>query len=300
MPSPGVPPPPRLPIEDSYFELLADTLEGLDLPARGQFLQRYLRAIAHVDLHESQSVQIWDETLLRRRELSGLVGRQVSLKTALTDVLSSSGLLRVPILIEYDELKGLELNAVTDPLTGLYNRRLFAETFEKELNRARRYSQPLGLVTLDLHRFKEVNDKHGHPRGDDVLRAAAATLKKALRTSDSAFPIGGTQFAFLLPPSASLPAPSRVFAVQRKAERVSMTGTNAYAVLGEQGARRARVLDLGFGGVAMELDSPEDLPENLLAVLHVPILPPVRVNLKPVWRQQTDQGSVRVGCAFVS
>jgi diguanylate cyclase (GGDEF)-like protein len=426
MPSPGVPAPPRLPIEDSYFELLADTLESLDLPARGQFLQRYFRALAHVDLRESQSVQVWDEMLSRRRELTGLLGRQVSLKTALTDVLSSSGFLRVPILIEYDDLKRLELNAVTDPLTGLYNRRLFAETFEKELNRARRYSQPLGLVTLDLHRFKEVNDKHGHPRGDDVLRAAAATLKKALRTSDSAFRIGGDEFALLLPqtdsvqalalcrrvetvfaemlqplqlavtvamdhgvaifpqdaeqadqliriaderlyrlkhanhtkttngsmlngvtPPAALPAspapersasvaqpisietgrangkaestiaeaapgpsteasaeiappPARVFAVQRKAERVSMTGTNAYAVLGEQGAKRARVLDLGFGGVAMELDSGEDLPENLLAVLHVPILPPVRVNLKPVWRQQTSEGSFRVGCSFVS
>src|SRR5437879_1937717 len=424
MPSPGVPAPPRLPIEDSYFELLADTLEGLDLPARGQFLQRYFRAIAHLDLHESQSVQIWEEMLARRRELTGLLGRQVSLKTALTDVLSSSGFLRVPILIEYDDLKRLELSAVTDPLTGLHNRRLFAETFEKELNRARRYIQPLGLVTLDLHRFKEVNDKHGHPRGDDVLRAAAATLKKALRTSDSAFRIGGDEFALLLPhtdsaqalalsrrvptvfaemlqplqlevtvgmdhgvaifpqdaeqadqlirvaderlyrlkhanhskttngsdwttpsapeapaapaPERGAPAPQpisietrrapekteatieaaasassaaisgdlvpapRVFAVQRKAERVSMTGTNAYAVLGDPGARRARVLDLGFGGVAMELDSPEDLPENLLAVLHVPILPPVRVNLKPVWKQQTTQGGVRIGCAFVS
>jgi hypothetical protein len=57
---------------------------------------------------------------------------------------------------------------------------------------------------------------------------------------------------------------------------------------------------LGFGGVAIELDSPEELPENLLAVLHVPILPPVRVNLRPVWRQKTTQGSLRVGCAFVS
>src|SRR2546427_5880953 len=199
MPSPGAPAPLRLPIEDSYFELLADTLESLDLPARGQFLQRYFRAIAHLDLHESQSVQIWEEMLARRRELTGLLGRQVSLKTALTDVLSSSGFLRVPILIEYDDLKRLELSAVTDPLTGLHNRRLFAETFEKELNRARRYIQPLGLVTLDLHRFKEVNDKHGHPRGDDVLRAAAATLKKALRTSDSAFRIGGDEFALLLP-----------------------------------------------------------------------------------------------------
>ena len=427
MPSPGAPAPPRLPIEDSYFELLADTLEGLDLPARGQFLQRYFRAIAHLDLRESQSVEIWEAMLSRRRELTDVLGRPVSLKTALIDVLTSSGLLRVPILIEYDELKRLELDAVTDPLTGLHNRRLFSESFEKELNRARRYSQPLGLVTLDLHRFKEVNDKHGHPRGDDVLRAAAATLKKALRTSDSAFRIGGDEFALLLPQTdsdqalalsrrvqtvfaemlqplqlavtvgmdhgiaifpqdaehadqliriaderlyrlkhtnhtktgngsgraetAETPAPvapvppaperaapvpkpisietrrtpektettieaaasatsvaisgdlataSRAFAIQRKAERVSMTGTNAYAVLGDPGARRARVLDLGFGGVAIELDSPEDLPENLLAVLHVPILPPVRVNLKPVWKQPTNQGGFRVGCAFVS
>src|SRR6202030_817405 len=216
MPSPGAPAPLRLPIEDSFFELLADTLESLDLPARGQFLQRYFRAIAHLDLRETQSVEIWDEMLARRRQLTDLIGRQVSLKTALTDVLSSSGLLRVPILIEYDELKRLELNAVTDPLTGLHNRRLFAETFDKELNRARRYAHPLSLVTLDLHRFKEVNDKHGHPRGDDVLRAAAATLKKALRTSDSAFRIGGDEFALLLPQTDA----EQALALSRRVETV--------------------------------------------------------------------------------
>ena len=430
MPSPGTPVPSRVSIEDSYLELLAETLETLDLPARGQFLQRYFRVIANLDLREAQCLQIWDDMLARRRELSDRADRQISLSTALLDVLTRLGLLRVPILIEYEDLKKLQLNAVTDPLTDLYNRRLFAETFEKELNRARRYGQPLGLVMLDLHRFKEVNDKHGHPRGDEVLRAAAATLKKALRTSDYAFRIGGDEFALILPqtdapqalalarrvetvfaevlqplqltvgvsmdhgaanfpqdaeqadqliriaderlyrlkhtnhtrkgngssrtdtpeaqeepPAASvpppaeraapvpppisietrrapektesaieaaasataaeistnLPAPSpRAFAVQRKAERVSMTGTNAYAVLGDQGTRRARVLDLGFGGVAIEMDSLEELPENLLAVLHVPILPPVRVNLKPVWKQQTPQGFFRVGCAFVS
>lgn len=425
MPSPGTPVPPRLPVEDSYLELLADTLESLDLPARGQFLQRYIRAITHLDLRESQCIQLWDEMLSRRRELSENLGRPVALKTALMDVLASAGLFRVPIVIEYDELKTLQLNAVTDPLTGLYNRRLFSETFEKELNRGRRYGSPLGLVVLDLHRFKEVNDKHGHPRGDEVLRAAAATLKKALRTSDSAFRIGGDEFALLLPqtdaeqalalsrrvetvfaemlqplqltvgvsmdhgvatfpqdgeqadqlvrvaderlyrlkhanhgksgnggsrnqsdsiqaeqpsspersttppapisiesgraterpepkpepaePSQSSESPNtsqaqvpRSYTIQRKAERVSMAGTNAYATLGEQGMRRARVLDLGFGGVAIELDAQEDLPENLIAVLHVPILPPVRVSLKPVWSQRTTQGNFRVGCAFVS
>src|SRR6266851_2977667 len=216
MPSLGAPVPPRLPIEDSYLELLADTLEGLDVPARGQFLQRFFHAIAHLDLQESQCVQLWDEMLLRRRELSENLGRQVALKTALMDVLASAGLFRVPVAIEYDELKTLQLNAVTDPLTGLYNRRVFAEAFEKELNRARRYSSPLGLVILDLHRFKEVNDKHGHPRGDDVLRAAAATLKKALRTSDSAFRIGGDEFALLLPQTDS----AQTLALSRRIQTV--------------------------------------------------------------------------------
>ena len=429
MPSPGAPAPPRLPIEDSYLELLADTLEGLDLSARGQFLQRYFRTITHLELQEAQCVQLWDEMLTRRRELSEHMERQISLKTALMDVLTSAGLFRVPILIEYDELKKLQLNAVTDPLTGLYNRRLFSEAFEKELNRARRYGQPLGLVILDLHRFKEVNDKYGHPRGDEVLRAAATTLKKALRTSDSAFRIGGDEFSLLLPqtdaaqalalsrrvgtvfeesiahfqmgvsvnmdhgvatfpqdgdqadqlirvaderlyqlkhanhsktptggsrtqlssspasestapserqppapkpipfeskrpsersesattaatpataPGTSsaqalvVPPPARVYAIARKAERVSMSGTNAYAVLGDQGVRRARVLDLGFGGVALELESQEEIPDSILAVLHVPILPPVRVSLKPVWFQRTPQGAYRIGCAFVS
>src|SRR5437868_7023408 len=216
MPSPGAPVPPRLPVEDSYLELLADTLESLDLPARGQFLQRYIRAITHLDLRETQCIQLWDEMLSRRRELSENLGRQVALKTPLMHVLSSAELFRVPIVIEYDELKTLQLNAVTDPLTGLYNRRLFSEAFEKELNRARRYGLPLGLVILDLHRFKEVNDKHGHPRGDEVLRAAATTLKRALRTSDSAFRIGGDEFALLLPQTDA----EQALALSRRVETV--------------------------------------------------------------------------------
>src|SRR6266850_1372918 len=177
MPSPGAPAPSRVSIEDSYLELLVDTL---DMPARGQFLQRYFRVIAHLDLREPQCLQIWDDMLARRRELSDRADRQISV------------------------------------ITALYNRRLFAETFEKELNRARRYSHPLGLVMLDLHRFKEVNDKHGHPRGDEVLRAAAATLKKALRTSDYAFRIGGDEFALLLPQTDA----EQALALARRVETV--------------------------------------------------------------------------------
>jgi diguanylate cyclase (GGDEF)-like protein len=420
MPSPGASSAPRLPVEDAYLELLADTLEQMDTPARSQFLQRYFQTTTHLDLRESQCLQMWEEMLLRRKEMSERVGRAISLKTVLMDVLSSAGLVRVPVVLEYEQYKKLQWSAVTDPLTGLYNRRLFSESFEKELNRARRYGLPLSIVMLDLHRFKEVNDKYGHPRGDEVLRAVAKTLQKALRTSDSAFRIGGDEFVLLLPqtdaaqalalsrrvetvfaetlqalqmaisvtmdhgvgtypqdgeqadelvrvsderlyrlkhgnhtsagisterptgaavavetPTESGPIPitaaraaeksptgfeaatslaahsivsqsapqpeaAAVYTVQRKAQRVSMTGTNAYAVLGESGSRRARVLDLGFGGVALEFEKAEELPASVVAVLHVPILPPVRVFLRPVWNRQTTEGSYRLGCQFVS
>jgi diguanylate cyclase (GGDEF)-like protein len=284
---------------------------------------------------------------------------------------------------------------------------------------------------LDLHRFKEVNDKHGHPRGDDVLHAAATTLRKALRTSDSAFRTGGDEFALLLPQTdlaqasalsrrigivfseilrplnlsvsvsmdhgvatypqdgdlrdnlirladerlyhfkhkshteaaektaetAAAPAPvtaaaaakptpmaappieqppvqapppaplevrpsqpaeppsplqasrpvfpttpeeQRIYATPRKAERVSMSGTNAYAVLADQPVQRARVVDLGFGGVALDFPSTEAVPDTLLAVLHVPILPPVRVSLKRLWTKRVSEDTLRVGCCFIS
>ncbi len=101
--------------------------------------------------------------------------------------------------MEYEEFKKLQINAATDPLTGLYNRRLFDEYCDKELNRAKRYGHQLAVVILDVHKLKEVNDRHGHLQGDQILQLAAATLRKTLRASDFAFRIGGDEFALLLP-----------------------------------------------------------------------------------------------------
>src|SRR5260370_12859349 len=320
------------------------------------------------------------------------------------------------------------MDGATDALTGVYNRRLFNEYFEKELNRARRHSQQLALVIMDLHRFKEVNDQFGHPQGDEVLRLAAQTLKKCMRTSDYAFRMGGDEFALLLPqadaeqaaalgrrvrvafedavrslkrgvavgldhgvavypqdgeqgeilirvadeglarcrrrnqrpevpppptesstagqilvkPPAAAPTPSPVppnhqksvegkaqaaavaggsaippprasvesfvppaplskpSSEHRRAERVSLVGTRAYAVVGDATSKTARVLDLGFGGVGLQFDSPEELNQTFLAVLHVPILPPVRVTLRRVYGHRTASGPMRIAAAFVA
>jgi diguanylate cyclase (GGDEF)-like protein len=397
MPHTGDPNPPHLSAEDAFLELLTDTLDTLERPARGQFLQRFLRSIAHVELTETQGLDLWDQTLTRKREFSESFGKKIALQAALVDVLATANLLRLPILMEYEELRKLQINAATDPLTGLYNRRFFDDYFEKELNRSIRYSHRLALVVFDLHRFKDVNDRYGHPQGDVLLQVAASMLRKSLRTSDYAFRIGGDEFALLLPQSdteqaaalsrrlraayaasieplqlgiplaldfglavypddgdlqedltrvaderlyrlkknglrSSTPAPAASTSTQpvvpetnevlpppmpsrerpqtqdakwigperRRWERISLATTRAYALIGEGVERTARVLDLGYGGVALETSRPEEFEETFHAVLHVPILPPVRVSLRRVYQGPGSTGGSRIGCSFVT
>lgn len=406
MPQPGEVSQPQPSAEDSFLDLLVETLEGLDESVRGQFLRQYFRTIAQTDLTDAQSNEYWNRILQHRRELSESLHRRVSLKTAMLDVLASANLLRVPIMMEYEDFKKLQINAATDALTGLYNRRLFDEYFEKELNRAKRYGHHLAIVILDLHKLKEVNDRRGHLQGDQVLQLAATTLRKTMRTSDFAFRIGGDEFALLLPqtdpeqaitlcrrvraqyeaeirplnldvgvtvdfgvavhpqdgdeksalmaladerlyelklagransrvipleappvseqpvarprevpapiaqprivptpaPSASpsaMPHPA-AYAEQRKWERVSLAGTKAYAVLADAGQKNAKVVDLSYGGVALTVDKADEISDQFNAVLHVPILPPVRVVLRKAYVMLAEGGRTRVGCSFVS
>ncbi|HET9677417.1 MAG TPA: sensor domain-containing diguanylate cyclase [Solirubrobacterales bacterium] len=85
-----------------------------------------------------------------------------------------------------------------DALTGLPNRRAFEERLPVELSRASRTGQPLALCLLDLDGFKKVNDRLGHPAGDEVLRAVAQILD-ASRIADDCFRIGGDEFAIVMP-----------------------------------------------------------------------------------------------------
>ena len=92
----------------------------------------------------------------------------------------------------------LEL-ATTDSLTGLHNRRYFMESASQELERARRYQTPLSLLLLDADHFKSVNDRYGHPVGDQALQALAIIGRRVLREVDLFARIGGEEFAILLP-----------------------------------------------------------------------------------------------------
>jgi len=86
-----------------------------------------------------------------------------------------------------------------DPLTGLPNRRAFDEAAREERSRALRSHAPLSLVLFDLDRFKEINDRFGHPAGDIALRRFSEILEGTKRLPDRAFRLGGDEFALLLP-----------------------------------------------------------------------------------------------------
>lgn len=89
--------------------------------------------------------------------------------------------------------------AVTDPLTGTFNRRTFLDLAEKEIARARRSQAPLSLVMFDLDHFKKVNDRYGHVAGDYVLKRFVEVTQLCLRQEDLLVRYGGEEFCLLLP-----------------------------------------------------------------------------------------------------
>jgi diguanylate cyclase (GGDEF)-like protein len=95
-----------------------------------------------------------------------------------------------------DDLRRL---ATTDVLTGAFNRRYFLDRSADEIERARRYERPLCLCMLDLDRFKDVNDRWGHPAGDAVLIEVTNVCRRAMRSQDVFGRVGGDEFGALLP-----------------------------------------------------------------------------------------------------
>ena len=151
----------------------------------------------------------------------------------------------------------------TDPLTGLYNYRMLRESLRREVERANRFGHRLAVLVLDLDRFKEVNDSHGHPAGDAVLAEFARRLRAEIREVDLAFRQGGEEFVLLLPETDAaggavvaqrlcdavrsapmLVPPRRLSASRRSAlgRRVSVTVSVGVAVFPEHGATGAAVL----------------------------------------------------------
>jgi diguanylate cyclase (GGDEF)-like protein len=107
---------------------------------------------------------------------------------------------RARTLLEFKQyLDACQDAAFTDDLTGLANRRRFERQLEREVARTERYGHPFCLLLVDIDRFKEVNDAHGHDAGDEALRLVANAIQSGTRGIDTGARIGGDEFAVILP-----------------------------------------------------------------------------------------------------
>jgi diguanylate cyclase (GGDEF)-like protein len=114
--------------------------------------------------------------------------------------------LRRQFSAKIEEMRALQIRAEEfqrlahfDPLTGLSNRRFAEQRLAAEASRSGRYGHPLTVVSLDLDKFKQINDTYGHLAGDQVLKGFAARLSSTIRLSDFAARMGGDEFLVLLP-----------------------------------------------------------------------------------------------------
>jgi len=126
-----------------------------------------------------------------------------------------SSMLRIKVLTDQLATANAQLAelAVTDPLTGLYNRRHLYELLDREFARAKRYGRSLACFMMDIDHFKSVNDTYGHPVGDRVLQLVAELVKGTLRNTDIAGRFGGEEFMILAPetgPDAAMIVAERV------------------------------------------------------------------------------------------
>jgi len=143
-----------------------------------------------------------------------------------------------------------QLMSITDPLTGLLNRRYLEERLTEELNRSQRYNYPMSCLMIDIDDFKSYNDHNGHQAGDVALKITAHALKAALRSADVACRYGGEEFCILLP-QTSLSEAGVI------AERMRQRVTETDYPYGRSQPLGTVSVSIGIATFAKNVDTPE-------------------------------------------
>lgn len=170
------------------------TLEGGDSVGEMSVIDNQLTSATVVAETDCRLLVIEEETLWSLVDRSPVVAR--NLLQAMTQRLRFSNSL---ICSSRQLQRTYEQYAVTDPLTGLYNRRWLEDMLPRQMLCCAETSQPCSLFIADIDFFKDFNDTHGHLAGDRAIQGIAETLQSSLRKSDQAVRFGGEEFLVLLP-----------------------------------------------------------------------------------------------------
>ena len=134
-------------------------------------------------------------------EKKGIIALVSQYESAYEEMMDQTGIFSnhmEMVLANSEHLRKIEELAVTDPLTGLMNRRRFNGILADQLLVAERFGEPFSVIMLDIDHFKKVNDTYGHPFGDRVLQKVTEAMKQAIREVDVPCRYGGEEFIILL------------------------------------------------------------------------------------------------------
>ncbi len=186
-------------------DLFIEEITNLATHEGDRVYQTLLQFLTSLDLPSSTAHDYWQQAVSHRDQMTRMLGRKVSLITALGDYLHHHREDEyTPYLIDAKSYQQIVQESVKDRLTGLNNRAYFDQVFEQQLSLAQRYNTDLSLLFLDLDNFKDINDRYGHQAGDFVLQSVAAMIQKEKRDSDIAIRYGGEEFILLMPHTGSI------------------------------------------------------------------------------------------------
>ncbi|OGQ98486.1 MAG: hypothetical protein A2505_06100 [Deltaproteobacteria bacterium RIFOXYD12_FULL_55_16] len=158
-----------------------------------------IHVLSHLDLPLEEAERCWWEIVQHHSELSALVGRTLSLQTAMCDYFSfASKHIKNPKIVDMHLFEETLQELSIDYLTGLSNKKVFERHLVQELAKAERRKRPLSLIFLDLDNFKYVNDNFGHQAGDLVLKRVSSIINTLKRIEDTASRYGGEEIAIIL------------------------------------------------------------------------------------------------------
>lgn len=203
---------------------------------RADVLRQLLTDWTGIPFEADEAEKRWDEIERLIPALRAKLGSPLGLQTVLLHHLHSlKGLLKEPRLVSESDLAVLRVNAITDPLTGLYNRRFLIDHLAREIARAERSEGILAVAMMDLKGFKSINDRLGHPVGDGVLVRTARIVRESLRAVDAGCRWGGDEFVLVLPNTDMISALAVAERVREKIGAITLP------------ARGGLALDLHYG-----------------------------------------------------
>ncbi len=180
------------------------------------------------DRHDKQFYENMWETITSGRQWTSELcnkrknGSEYWVKASISPIINGKNKIVNYVSIQEDISRLREL-AMTDELTGLYNRRFFFEEAGQEFVRSKRYQLPLSLVILDVDHFKSINDQYGHDVGDFTLKRLADNIRENVRTIDIPGRLGGEEFAILLPQTDILSAATIAERIRTTIESLEFT-----------------------------------------------------------------------------